>query len=88
MTYTFDSTAWPIGDPWPDNLLPPPTVAVTLGYLELEVLIKDHVISAAKAAAEHNQDVEMFHTMRASYLRQRLAAVAPHRLTPERKGNA
>ncbi|MGI4945578.1 MAG: hypothetical protein ACRYHQ_34285 [Janthinobacterium lividum] len=88
MTYTFDSTAWPIGEPWPDNLLPPPTVAVTIGHLELEVLIEDHVLSAANAADQHNHDVEMFHAMRASYLRQRLAEAAPHRLTPDRKGNA
>ncbi len=88
MTYTFDSSAWPIGDPWPDNLLPPPTVTVTLASLELETLIEDHVISAANAADKRNHDAEMFHTVRASYLRQRLAAAAPHRLTPDRKGNA
>ncbi|MGI4801310.1 MAG: hypothetical protein ACRYG8_46265 [Janthinobacterium lividum] len=88
MTYTFDGPAWNIGQEWPDGLLPPPTVAVTIGYLELEVLIEDHVISAANAADQHSHDTEMFHTMRASYLRQRLAAVAPHRLTPDRKGNA
>lgn len=79
MTYTFDSSAWPIGDPWPDNLLPPPTVTVTLASLELEALIENHVISAANAADRHEHDTEMFHTLRASYLRQRLAAVAPHR---------
>ena len=88
MTYTFDSSAWPIGEEWPENLLPPPTVTVTLASLELEVLIEDHVLSAANAADQHNRETEMFHTMRASYLRQRLAAVALHRLTPDRKGNA
>jgi len=88
VTYTFNGSAWLIGDEWPDNLLPPPTITVTLASLELETLIEDHVISAANAAEQHDHSTEMFHTMRASYLRQRLAAVAPHRLTPDRKGNA
>ena len=88
MTYTFDGPAWTIGEEWPDNLLPPPTVTVTLSYLELETLIEDYVIAAADAAEKHDHNPEMFHTMRASYLRQRLASVAPHRLTPDRKGNA
>ena len=88
MTYAFDSTAWLLGKELPPEALPQPTIAVTLDYLELETLIEDHVISAANAVDQHDHNAELFHVARESYLRQRLAAVAPYRLTPDRKGNA
>ena len=37
---------------------------------------------------EHNHDLGLFHELRASYLRQRLRAIAPHRLAPTQPGNA
>lgn len=88
MTNTFDGPAWPVGDEWPAELLPPPIITVTIASLELEALIEHHDAHAIAAAAQHHHDPELFRLTRASYLRQRLAAVAPHRLTPDRKGNA
>lgn len=81
-------TVWPPGEEWPAGVLPPPCLTVELSALEIESLIRHHDESAAMAHAGHDHDAGLFHQARASYLRQRLAAVAPHRLTPGRKGHA
>jgi hypothetical protein len=86
--FTFDGPVWPPGDEWPSGVLPPPSLTVEIAAIELEVLIEHHDSYGAEARARHEHDVELFHMARASYLRQRLAMVAPHRLTPDRKGHA
>jgi len=87
-SFTFNDTIWPIGEEWPAGVLPPPCLTVEIAALELEVLIEHHDDFGAKAAAAHERETELFHAVRASYLRQRLAKIAPHRLSPDRKGHA
>lgn len=79
---------WPPGDEWPVGALPAPTMTIELAALEVETLIEHHDGFATDAHRQHDHDAGLFHEARASYLRQRLGAVAPHRLTPERKGHA
>lgn len=86
--FEFHGPIWPPGDEWPASDLPQPALTVDIAAVELEVLIKHHDSYAVEAATNHNHEVELFHLARASYLRQRLAQVVPHRLTPERKGHA
>jgi len=75
VTSTFDSAAWPIGEEWPAEPPPPaPTIAVTLTSREIEWLIEDHVIAAKDASLCHAHELQDFHTARADYLRQQLAA--------------
>jgi len=66
----------------------PPRLTIEIAAVELEVLIEHHGDFGAKAAAAHEHETEMFHAARASHLRQRLAMIARHRLTPDRKGHA
>jgi hypothetical protein len=86
--YTFDGPVRPPGDEWPAGVLPPPCLTVEIAAIGLEVLIEHHESYGADARAKRERDVELFHMACASYLRQRLAMVAPHRLTPDRKGHA
>ena len=80
---------WPVGKEWPASLLPPPCLTIELSVLELETLISHHDEFAVRAhRVDHNHDTGLFHEARASYMRQRLAVIAPERLTPERKGRA
>jgi len=69
-------------------MLPPPCLTIEIASLELEELIKYHDDFRTEAEGRNDLKAELFHAARASYLRQRLAAVAPHRLTPEKKGHA
>ncbi len=87
-SFIFDELIWPPDQEWLSNLTPSPCLTVEIAAVELEVLIKHHDDFGAKAAAAHEHETEMFHAARASYLRQRLAMIAPHRLTPDRKGHA
>jgi hypothetical protein len=84
----FDGPAWPLGKEWPTEVLPAPCLTLEIAYLELEVLIAHHVEFAVVAKRDGRQAMELFHRTRASYLRQRLTAIAPHRLTPDRAGQA
>ena len=85
----FDFEAkWPRGEEWPAGLLPPPSLKVEIAAVELEVLIEHHDAYGAQAAINHEHETEIFHAARASCLRQRLAAIAPHRLAPSRTGRA
>jgi len=88
MAYTFDGPAWPPGEEWPAGVLPPPCLTLEIAALELEVLIAHHDEFAAAAERDRTPETELFHRVRASYLRQRLGMVAPHRLTPDRAGRA
>ena len=88
MSYTFDGPAWPPGEEWPAGVLPKPYLTLEIATLELEVLIRSHDDAAVGAERNCEHDAELFHKVRASYLRQRLGAVAPHRLTPDRVGRA
>ena len=88
MAYTFNGTAWPLGEEWPAGALPPPCLTLEIAALELEALIAHHDEHAAFSKRDRTPETKLFHKARASYLRQRLAQVAPHRLTPERKGRA
>jgi len=65
-----------------------PCVTLETASLELEVLIKYHEAFSTAAEGRNELKAELFNAGRASYLRQRLAAVAPHRLTPEKEGHA
>ncbi len=84
----FDGPAWPPGEEWPAGVLPKPCFTLEIAVLEMEVLIRSHDEAAVMAERDHELDAELFHKIRASYLRQRLGAVAPHRLTPDRTGRA
>ena len=84
----FDGPAWPPGEEWPAGVLPKPCLTLEIASLELEALIKCHDEAAAAAERDRTPETELFHKIRASYLRQRLGAVAPHRLTPDRAGRA
>lgn len=84
----MSKAVWPLGGEWPAGALLPSCLTVELSVLEVETLIWHHDDFAATAHAEHDHNVGTFHQARASYLRQRLAAVVPHRLTPDRKGHA
>jgi hypothetical protein len=88
MSDVFGGSVWPLGEEWPTSALPPPTLTVEISVVELEGLIEDHAVFAADAAERRDYNTEAFHVARASYLRQRLASVASHRLTPNRKGHA
>ena len=72
---------WPPGDEWPAGVLPQPSMTIELAAPEVETLIAHHDEFAADAHRQHDHKAELFHEARASYLRQRLGAVAPHRLT-------
>ncbi len=87
-SFIFDGSVWPISEEWPTGVLPPPCLTIEIAAVELEVLIEHHDDFGAKAAAAHEYETELFHAARASYLRQRLAMIAPHRLTPDRQGHA
>ena len=88
MAHTFDGPAWPPGEEWPAGVLPKPYLTLEIAVLELEVLIRSHDDAAVGAERDREPHAELFHKVRASYLRQRLGAVAPHRLTPDRAGRA
>lgn len=88
MAHTFDGPAWPPGEEWPAGVLPKPYLTLEVAVLELEVLIRSHDEAAVAAERDHELNAELFHKIRASYLWQRLGAVAPHRLTPDRAGRA
>ena len=81
-------SVWPEDKPWPSGMMPPPVLTLEISALELEALIDDHARMAAEGHAAHDHNAGAFHEARASYLRQRLAVAAPHRLTPDRKGRA
>lgn len=85
--FEFEGPAWPPGDEWPAGVLPPPCLTLELSALEVDALIRHHDQLGAADAADHEHEAELFHKARASYLRQRLGAVAPHMLTPNRKGH-
>ncbi len=87
-SFTFDGSVWPIGREWPAALLPPPCLTGEIAALESEVLIRHYDDFGAKAGGAHEHETELFHAARASYLHQRFAMIAPHRLTPSRKGRA
>ena len=86
--FSFDNLIWPPDQEWLSGLPPLPRLTVEIAAVELAVLIEHHDDFGAKAASAHDYDTELFHAARASYLRQRLAKIAPHRLTPDRKGHA
>ncbi len=65
-----------------------PCLTVEIAALELEALIRHHDEFASDAERDREPETELFHKARASYLRQRLGAVALHRLTPDRAGRA
>ena len=83
-----DVLIWPLDEPWPTSLLPPPTLMLELSVVELDALIEDYGRMAAEGHARHNHELGACHEARASYLRQRLAAAAPHKLTLDRQGRA
>ena len=59
-----------------------------LTVVEAEAVIEDHDRMAVEGHERHNHELGAYHEARASYLRQRLAAVAPHKLTLDRQGGA
>jgi len=87
-SFSFDELIWPPDQEWLSDLPPSPCLMVEIAAVELEVLIEHHDDFGLKAAAAHEHETELFHAARASYLHQRLAKIAPHRLTPDRKGHA
>ncbi len=87
-SFSFDNLIWPHDREWLADLPPSPCLTVEIAAVELEVLIEHHDDFRAKAAVAREHETELFHAARASYLRQRLAKIAPHRLTPDRKGHA
>ena len=79
---------WPYGEGWPSETLPQPSVVIELAPIEVGALIAHHEGVAAAARARHDDEAEHFHSVRASYLRQRLGAAALHTVTPDREGHA
>jgi len=69
-------------------VLPPPVLTLEISVLELEGMIEQHDEMAKESAANHEHEGEVFFRARASYLRQRLAAIAPQRVAPHKPGNA
>ena len=59
-----------------------PTVTIQLSALELMDLMDAHLLRARNAAARGQAEVQQFHEDRAAELRQRVASLAPHLLTP------
>ncbi len=59
-----------------------------MALLSLLDTIAAHAVGGRRSAVAHEHETELFHMARSSYLRQRLAKIAPHRLTPDRKGHA
>ena len=80
--------AWPSGQEWPEGALPQPSLTLELSALELLDLADSHLLRATSAARAGDDDTQLFFEARASYLRQRVAAIAPHLLVPGRKGTA
>ena len=87
-SFSFDNLIWPPDQEWLADLPPSPCLTIEIAAVELKVLVEHHDDFGAKAASAHDYDTELFHAARASYLRQRLAMIAPHRLTPDWKGHA
>ena len=85
--FDFDDLTWPPGKDWPAGSLPLPRLTLALSALELNKLIRHHDQLRAECSADHDYEAELFHKARASYLRQRLSAVTPQTLTPDRKGH-
>lgn len=85
---TGEGPVWPPGDEWPAGMMPPPTLTLEISAIELEEVIRHHDNYGAAADADHDHETELYHKARASYLRQRLGQIAPHRLTPDRRGTA
>ena len=81
-------SVWPEGNPWPTKMLPPPVLTLEIAVLELEALIQHHEAMARMDHSDHDHDAGLFHEARASFLKQRLAGSAPHRLSPDRQGRA
>jgi hypothetical protein len=59
-----------------------PAASVELAPLELMDLVEAHLRRARTAAARGQAEVQQFHEDRAAELRQRVASLAPHLLTP------
>lgn len=84
----MNGPVWPIGKEWPRGDLPQPSLTLELSALELLDLADSHLLRAANATRSGERDKHLFFEARASYLRQRVAAIAPHLLAPERSGTA
>ncbi len=83
-----DRVIWVEGTEWPAELLPQPTAVVTLSAREIVHVADVHAAMASNALAGGDLEASKLHDARASYLRQRVADIAPYLLSPQITGRA
>jgi hypothetical protein len=88
MGVGMNEPVWPAGREWARGDLPQPSVTLELSAAELLDVADSHALRAANAAHGGEDDARLFFAAPASYLRQKIAAVAPHLLALERSGAA
>ena len=75
-------TEWPFNKEWASSDPPPPFITpvltIEVSILELQTSIELHERMAISNHSQHDHEGALLHRVRASYLREQLAKVAPH----------